>query len=361
MQITNLKLINFKNCESEVFVFDDGINLLYGDNGVGKTNLLDALYLLSIGKSYFSLADRSLVKDGEEFYRLEAKYLSQQEKKSSVVFKYKKDQRRSIEIDGQKIKHVREVIGRHPIVMVAPDDISIVYGGSKERRDFYNRILCQSDLGYLNALMKYNKLLRQKDALLKSTRRPDELSIAALNHQMIPLAQSIFEIRKSSSELLSSLILSHYSTIAVQEEEILITYNSIFHERDVASEFERVIDHELMAKRPLVGIQRDDYLFEIGGKPLKKFGSQGQIKSFLYSIRMAEYYYLAKALDKKPILILDDYFEKLDRSRLSHLLQLINTPAFGQIFLTDTELERSKTILEKHDISFASYQVSDKQ
>ncbi len=358
MNITRLKLANFKNYEVADITFDQKVNIIYGNNGSGKTNILDAIHFLSVSKSYFGLSDKYLIRDEQEFYRIEGFY-NNVEKKDHVVIKYKRDQKRDILLNTKKLKRVGDLIGRFPVVLIAPDDINIVKGGSKERRDYFNKWLCQSDRSYLDALMAYNRLLRQKDALLKGDYTPDRLTMEAYNSKLIVFASTLHNRILTALDDFIPAALEQYSSISEGKDNIQLKYLSDLTDKDISALFESMIPQEIHARRPLVGVQRDDYEFMIKDLPLKKYGSQGQIKSFLYALRLAEFIYLRKHLKRMPILILDDFFEKLDKHRLSALLSLINSGSFGQVFLSDTELARSKAIFDERGITFGAYRVTD--
>ncbi|MFT4567304.1 MAG: DNA replication and repair protein RecF [Saprospiraceae bacterium] len=360
MFLKDLELHQFKNLKQVSVSFSERINLFYGDNGAGKTNLLDAIHLLSFGKSHFHLSDSALTQDGMDFYRLSGAYEDLSSGNSlRVSAKYKRDSRRVFEINGKKIGQVKNLLGKNPLVLVAPDDISLVYGGSLERRDYINRILCQSDKEYLDGLMRYNRILRQKDALLKSDRRPGSLEVEAYNAQLAPLANNLYNIRNEQIEKLNTTIQFHYNALSSNKEEIELVYESQLGNGPALDLYNQMVGQEIAVRRPLIGIQKDDIQILIGGKTFKKFGSQGQVKSLLYAMRMAEYQYLAEFLNRKPILMLDDYFEKLDGNRLTVLLRIINDDSFGQIFLTDIELGRSQKILDTHTIAYQAFQVRD--
>lgn len=361
MFLSQLKLLNFKNYNSARLEFDQKVNIVYGDNGSGKTNLLDAIYFLSMSKSYFSLSDKYLITDDEPHYRIDGQFNFDDKKSEILAIKYKRSQKKELSINNKKLAKVNELIGRYPVVMVAPDDINIVKGGSKDRRDYVNRLLCQCDPKYLNDLMTYNRLMRQKDALLKGHVRPNRYSVEVYNDKLIPLAINLHVTIKKRIKDLQTVVYEQYGIISNQKDMITINYLSDLSEQDPKYLFDSHIDKEINFKRPLVGIQRDDYEFLIKSAPLKKFGSQGQIKSFLYSLKLAEFSILKQSLEKTPILILDDFFEKLDGKRLSALLALVNQPDFGQVFLSDTELKRSEEIFDKRGIKFASFHVTNGQ
>ena len=360
MFLTDLALNQFKNFNEVAVSFSKRINLFYGENGAGKTNILDAIHLLSFGKSHFHLSDGALVQDGSNFYRIAGKY---KDSSSGITLrmnaKYQRESRRVFEINGKKVGQIKKLLGKNPLVLVAPDDISLVYGGSAERRDYINRILCQSNKEYLDSIMRYNRILRQKDALLKSDRRPSREEVEVYNLQLAPLASEIYRIRSEQILRLNATIQVHYNALSANKELIKLVYESQLSQGRSLELYNQMTNQEMAVRRPLMGVQRDDIKLLINKKPFKKFGSQGQVKSLLYSMRMAEYQYLTEFLKRKPILMLDDYFEKLDGNRLSVLLQIIADDSFGQIFLTDTELGRSQKILETHDIDYEAFHISD--
>lgn len=356
MKLTRVKLVNFKNCPSVDLQFDQKVNIIYGYNGSGKTNFLDALHFLSVAKSYFGLSDKYLVRSGQEFYRLEGHY-EHSGKQDHLVIKYKKDQKRTIALNAKKIERVQDLIGRFPIVLIAPDDINIVKGGSKDRRDYFNKWLCQFNKDYLQGLINYNRILRQKDALLKGDRRPSRLSIQAYNFQLVPLADQLHLAIETAMMHFVPAAIQHYKKISNQVGTVAINRLTDMGHVETTKLFEDAIDQEIMARRPLVGIQRDEYEFLIDDQPFKKYGSQGQIKSLLYSLRLSEFNLLREQLIIRPLLALDDFFEKLDNLRLSSLLSLISKGEFGQVFLSDTEIGRSKKIFRERGINYGAYLV----
>ena len=358
MILRRLKLSNYKSYEEVDLSFDDHVNIIYGPNGSGKTNLLDAIHYLAVSKSYFPLADKYLVKEGQEFFRIEG-YYDYDQKKEHLIIKYQQGKKRSIQINAAKVNKVQDLIGKYPVVMIAPDDIKIVKGASKDRRDYFNKWLCQSDKGYLSALMDYNKLLRQKDALLKQMYPPDHLTVESYNARLVPLATSIHKSIKRTMESYVPQMIDHYQKISSGQDIVDLTYLSDLEEGNIEEQYRAKIEDEIRVKRPLVGVQRDEYELLLRQLPIRKYGSQGQIKSLLYALRLSEYVYLKNSLHKKPILLLDDYFEKLDRNRLSSLLSLVQDGTFGQVFLSDTELERSKEIFEERGINFACFEVNN--
>ena len=357
MRLESIDITQFKNYSSAKVSFNKKVNLIYGDNGSGKTNFLDAIHFLCVSKSYFGMSDKNLVQQGESFYRLIGNF-SKRSKSETLSYKYAIGGRRTIQRNLEKIKRVSDLIGHFPVVLIAPDDINIVKGASKNRRDYFNKWICQSDSEYLDQLLVYNRLMRQKDALLKGDRSPSPLAIEAFNAKLMPLAESLNQKLNTVLKPFTVELYRQYELISSGKDRISLSYISDFNHQDAASLFERSLSDEIRYKRPLVGIQKDDFEFKINDYPLKKYGSQGQIKSVLYSLRLAEYNYLFDVIEDKPILILDDYFEKLDHHRLSSLLNLLSKDQIGQVFLSDTELERSRAIFNERNIEFDSFKVT---
>lgn len=357
MRFSEITLANFKNYETAKLHFHNKVNLIYGDNGSGKTNLLDALYYCSLTKSYFGLPDKNIVREGEEWMRVTAQ-VDTQKGSDELVIKYKLPRTKSVEINGDKLPKVSELVGRYPVVLIAPNDIKLVYDGSKERRDVVNRILSQCDRQYLEHLMVYNRYLAQKNAHLKNTHSVDMQLLRQYNENLMLHGQYIREKRKAFALEFLPWVQSNYDAISEGRESVGMTYKTDYDCESIEQLYAKTISDEITARRIKIGTHRDDMEYTIRELPLKKYGSQGQIKSYLYALRLAEYQYLKEYIGEKPILILDDFFEKLDQHRLAQLILLINSDTFDQIFLSDTELARSKRIFEEHQIDYAAYEVA---
>ena len=356
MKITELSVHNFKNYEELRLTIDSKINLFYGANGSGKTNLLDAIYYLAISKSYFVNGDAYVMRNGSDYFRLKGTFAGGP-KPIDIVIKKRVGQTKVIEYQKKKLSSASELLGKIPIVLIAPDDIKLVKQGSKDRRDFVNRILCQSNNSYLERLLLHNRFLAQKNALLKQNGSIDFELLDQYNNELIRHGSELYSLRQQLIDDYKPFVIDVYNTLATDEELVDIDYISQFHDKSMNTVYRDYMSDEIRYKRLLVGLHKDDFEFVLNNRPLKKIGSQGQIKSFLYALRIGEYLYLKQKLTEKPILMLDDYFEKLDQHRLTSLVKLIADDTFDQVFLTDTMLDRTKELLTKFGIDFATYHV----
>ena len=360
MLLKKLILYNFKNYDNIEINFDQSVCLIHGKNGSGKTNLLDAIHYISLTKSYFGLGDKYLMKHDQEGMRVQGHFIDG-DKKYKVAIKCVNGKKKEVTINDKKLEKPGEILGMFPLVFVSPDDIKVVKNNSKDRRDFVNKIICQVNPHYLRDILSYNRLLRQKTAALKTPYPADKLTIVTINQQMLPLISSIIHERQKLLKEIVNLTQGHYNEISNGAETVKVKYQTQFKNDDHQSTIEEYVDLEIATKRVHCGIHKDDFSFLLGRYPLKKFGSQGQIKTFLYALKLAEFEFLEKKLMKKPILILDDLFEKLDQFRLNELLKKIGTNQFKQVVISDTELDRSKVIFENHQLNIDTFEIENGQ
>ncbi len=358
MFLKRIDLLHFKNYDKAKLHFVKKVNLFYGDNGSGKTNLLDAIYYCCISKSYFGLSDRDIQLEGQDVFKVEGWLVDDQGDTDHMVIKYRDGKKKRITCNDVPFSPASEIIGKYPIVFIAPDDIRIVKDDSRHRRNFVDRILCQSNFNYMAHLVEYNRAMKQKNALLKRSHHPDVNTVKAINQIKIRTSKYLRQNRSSFVSSFAPIMAARYDQISDTREDALMTYRSQFSE-DITRDFKSVLQEELEQRRILLGVHKDDFEFDLNGRSLKKFGSQGQIKSFLYALRWTEYEYLKEQTGKKPILLMDDFFEKLDGKRMENLLTALNSDTFGQVFLSDTEKIRSREILQKHGIDFASFAIKE--
>lgn len=347
--ISKLSLYQFRNYQNEKINFHPRMNAITGLNGMGKTNILDAIYYLCLGKSFFSSTDRLLVMHDKEGFRIEGEFLNASVK-DIISVKSLVGKNKEIEISGKKLVRISEHVGRFPCVMIAPSDIQLLLSGSEERRNFMNNTIVQYDPIYLDNLLIYNRLLKQRNALLKSMaerRQFDPVLLESISAGMRTPAQYIHNARK----LLESRIRKIFSDI----------YNKISESRELCDvAFESQLDHDSFENLQILslekdrilartgqGIHKDDLQFFMNEMPLKDYASQGQLKSFVLALKLAQYTILESVKSTKPVLLLDDIFDKLDQQRVSHLLSLVLSEGFGQVFISDTQTERIRTVLEQ--------------
>ena len=360
MFLEHLQLIQFKNYERLEQSFSKRIVCFTGRNGAGKTNLLDAISYACLGKSYFQSTDKHCVKKGKEFFRVAARFKGAIEGK--LVVKYQKSGGKDIEWNEDRFDRISDFVGMIPLVVVAPDDIIDFLSGSKERRRFLDFTISQYDKQYLDDLMDYNRLLRQRNASLKSVDHPRALNkdlLFTLSKQMSGLAASIHDKRKDFIATFEKEIKSAYSKISNKAENIELRYESQLHTANLLDLHEKAYEKDGYLQRTTKGIHKDDLNVQIDGSSIKIYASQGQRKSFILALKTAQYYWLFGQTHKKPILLLDDFFEKLDAQRLSSLVDMVLDMNFGQIFITDTDAERVRFLLKESDADFQLFQVKN--
>ncbi len=357
LKLSRLKITNFKCYEYNDITFESDINTLTGNNGMGKTNMLDAIYYLCLGKSYFTSSDKNVVKLSSDFFRIEG-FINHQK----IVSKNLIGKEKNIEIDGQTLEKLSDFVGMFPVVIIAPKDIQELTDNSEDRRTFINNTLAQYQRGYLVHLMQYTRLLKQRNALLKSgleKRTLDHTLLDIITQQMAPHAEKLFEFRNSFFGKLLPIFNESYKAINNDAETFELIYESDLGDNTFESLMKTHQAKDIMTGRTNKGVHKDDLIFTINGRRLKDFGSQGQIKSYILALKLAQYSLIKKCSDKLPFLLLDDIFDKLDNLRVEHLLNLIHQGQFGQIFITDANKHRVNDLLNKHNISYSGYWVEN--
>jgi DNA replication and repair protein RecF len=344
MYLKNIKLLNFKNYEAEQFFFDANIVNFFGKNGMGKTNILDAIYYLCIGKSYRTSLEKNICRYNQDFFRIEAEF-SDSEK---IVFKVKPGSQKDIEVNGTKIEKILEHVGKYPIVFISPDDIFTILDSNEERRNFINNVIVQYDSLYLKHLAVYNKLLKKRNALLKdfqSRNYFDALLLETFTEQMIESVNYIHLKRKEFMIHFTDAFLLNYDKLSDGKERVDLIYKSQLDEETFLSLSKKSIDKDRILGRTNVGIHKDELQLIINTRPLKESGSQGQIKSFILAMKIAQANLLFQFSSRLPILLLDDIFDKLDPNRVEALLRIVEQHKFSQIFITDTHEGRVEQLL----------------
>ncbi len=348
MHLGSIQLINYKNFTAKSFDFDAKINCLVGNNGVGKTNVLDAIYHLSQTKSYFNPITSQNVKHGEEFFVVEGNFQDAAQEEH-IVCSYKKGQKKIIKRNGKIYERFSEHIGSIPLVIISPADRDLIIEGSETRRKFMDHVISQSDKEYLQDLISYHKVLSQRNALLKyfaKNRSFNEDNLAVYNAQLCQYAEPIFTKRKEFIETIIPVFKKHYKTISNGNENIDLAYNSQIGKTALADLLVNNLEKDRVLQYTSAGIHRDDLAFLIDDHPIKKFGSQGQQKSFLIALKLAQFDIVKKQSKRTPILLLDDIFDKLDDERVAKLIHMVHKEHFGQIFISDTHFERTEEVVK---------------
>ena len=352
-------LTQFKNYDYQIVECSSKLNCFVGLNGMGKTNLLDAIYYLCMGKSYFNSSDQHNVQKGQEFLRLEG-HFKLDEKVEKIVVKVIPRKRKEVERNEVAYKKLSEHVGLLPIVIIAPDDTSIVYEGSEARRKFLDNTISQLDQHYLQDLIHYNKILKQRNASLKQfalNKYFDSKLIDIYDQQLIEPAQRIFEKRLAFCQAFDPVLQQFYANISNEQEKIGCQYKSSLAEGNYAQALAAGREKDRVLQQTSLGIHRDDLNFSINTYLLRRYASQGQLKSFVISLKLAQYQMLKVEKKRSPILLLDDIFDKLDLNRVTHLLKLLLRGSFGQIFLTDTHEQRIEQIVQNFESNYQRYLV----
>lgn len=348
MYLKNLSLLNYKNIAEANYEFDPKINCFTGKNGVGKTNVLDAIYHLAYGKSYFNPLAVQNIKHGEEFFVIDGTF-DKDSRNEQIVCSLKKGMKKVLKRNGKIYDKFSEHVGFIPLVIISPSDNDLIVEGSETRRKFIDSVISQLDSAYLQELINYQKVVSQRNALLKyfalnHTFDKDTLSI--YNEQLDMLGQALFEKRKQFLENFIPIFNKHHQSITDSAEAVTLSYDSHLHNKRLLTLFDESLQRDRVLQYTSVGIHKDDLLFEIDGHPIKKFGSQGQQKSFLIALKLAQFEFMKKQSGVLPILLFDDIFDKLDETRVEKIVQMIDDKVFGQIFISDTHPERTENIVK---------------
>lgn len=361
MWLKNLTLLNFKNYNAADLKFSNTVNAFVGNNGAGKTNLLDAIHYLCLCKSYFNPIDSQQIKTGEDLFLVQGDF-DKDDKNEKISCGLKRNQKKSFKRNKKEYDKLADHVGLFPVVMISPYDVNIIMDGSEERRRFVDNVISQTDSRYLDELIVYNKHLLNRNALLKqiaATRTLDVALLQILDEQLVNSGKIIFDKRKQFLLDFIPLFNQHYLFITNNAEQVSLTYQSQLNEHDFETLLAQSIEKDRLLERTTTGIHKDDLQFEIAGLPLKKFGSQGQQKSFLIALKLAQYSYLQKFKKFKPLLLLDDIFDKLDQHRIHKLMEMVSHHDFGQIFITDTDRERVKAVFDEINVKVDLYHVSE--
>jgi recF protein len=359
MYLERLSVINFKNYEEAELAFSEGVNAFLGNNGAGKTNLLDAIHYLSLCKSYFNPIDSQQIKQGTDFFIITGQF-NKNGHDEAVACSVKRNQKKQFKRNKKDYQRLADHIGLLPLVMVSPYDISIIIEGSEERRRFIDNVISQTDNHYLDELIAYNKVLAQRNAFLKQiadTGRYDPALLEVMDDQLIASGARIFEKRRAFMDVFTPIFNRHYQFLSDNAEQVELIYESQLLNESFESLLKRSVEKDRALERTTAGIHRDELQFAVHGMAMKKFGSQGQQKSFLIALKLAQYSFLNQQKGFKPLLLLDDIFDKLDDNRVTKLMQMVSNNDFGQVFITDTSDTKVGDIFDEMNVPIRIFKI----
>ena len=361
MHLEELSIVNFKNYESADLSFSKGVNCISGKNGVGKTNLLDAIYYLALTKSYFNPIDNQMLRHGEKMMMVKGVF-EIDGKQEKITCGIRTGQKKIVKRNQREYEKIAEHIGLIPLVIITPFDSYLILEGSDVRRKFMDGIISQENTSYLHNLLQYNRALQQRNLLLKHFSREHHFDKDALeiwNEKLIEFGEPIFELRSAFIDNFVPVFQEFYTRISVGKEEVSLQFRSSLAEGDFRSQLESNLNEDLLKQYTGMGIHKDDLVFSIDGYPLKKFASQGQQKTFLLALKLAQFRQMQETMGQTPILLLDDIYDKLDEWRMRELMKVVSEKGFEQIFITDTHSDRVVDFFKDSGISVKSYEIEE--
>ncbi len=359
MYLKKIALVNYKNFASTDYVFDKKINCFVGNNGVGKTNVLDAIYHLAFAKGYFNSIALQNIKHKEDFFLIEGVFLNNN-REEVISCSLKRGQKKAVKRNGKIYERLSNHIGLIPLVIISPSDTNLIVEGSDVRRKFIDSVISQSDKLYLQNLIAYNKVLSQRNSLLKYfalNHTFDALNLKIYNEQLVDFGHKIYEKRKQFLTEFIPLFRNRYQIIAETKEKADLIYKSQLESDSLEILLENSLEKDRLLQYTSVGIHKDDLLYTLDDHSVKKFGSQGQQKSYLIALKLAQFDLVKEQSGTTPILLLDDIFDKLDETRVAKLISLVNDDNFGQLFISDTHAMRTEEIIKKTEQSYKMFQL----
>lgn len=363
MYIQELSLVNFKNIEQADFKFTDGLNCFIGNNGAGKTNLMDAIYYLSFCKSFLNPVDAQNIRFDEDFFMIQGKY-SRLDSEEVIYCGLKRNQKKIFKRNQKDYKKLSEHIGLLPVIIITPFDTNLISGGSEERRRFIDSVISQYDAVYLDNLIRYNRALQQRNNLLKQMagRTPFHAELVEIwDDQLVKYGRLIHQERLAFINKLKPVFQQYYQLISGGKELVELRLHSDLLTNDFDQLLKETLGRDRMLQYTSTGIHKDDFEFELAGYPIKKFGSQGQKKTYLVALKLAQFDFMKEISGITPILLLDDIFDKLDTHRVEQIVKLVADDHFGQIFITDTNREHLDAMIARLDAESRIFNISDGQ
>jgi DNA replication and repair protein RecF len=361
MFLKKLSLSNFKNYEEAELEFSPKINSLVGNNGVGKTNILDAIHYLSLTKSFFNNIDSISIRHGEDYFIIDGTF-SRNGDEDQIYCAFQKQKQKVLKKNGKEYQKLSDHVGKFPVVMISPADSALISEGSEERRRFLNKIISQYNPEYLDSVLKYSKALQNRNKLLKdfsSKGNFDIDSLAIWDSQLVKYGNYIFRERENLVNELIPVFRENYSMISSGKEDVRLSYRSHLSDGDFAASLEGSLTKDRFLEYTTVGIHKDDLVLEMNGHSVKTLGSQGQQKSYLVALKLAKFDYIKRKSGISPILLLDDIFDKFDAGRVEQIIRLVGDDRFGQIFISDTHQSRLHDILSSHNFHYKLFRIEN--
>ncbi|MDD4157906.1 MAG: DNA replication and repair protein RecF [Proteiniphilum sp.] len=360
MILQELSIINYKNLQQADLQFSPKINCFIGNNGMGKTNLLDAVYYLSFCKSYTNPIDSQIIYHDADVCMLQGRYQSEEGTQEEIYSGIRRRQKKQFRRNKKEYERLSDHIGLIPLVMISPADNELITGASEERRKFMDLAISQFDREYLRALVRYNKALQQRNVLLKNEEKAIDPDLLELwEEQLVTDGNYIHRERKAFIGAFTPIFNRFYARISRSNEDVAFSYDSQLNDEDFGARLRRNRQRDIMLGHTTTGIHRDELEMLLDGYPVRKVGSQGQNKTFFVSMKLAQFHFLLQTGRTTPILLLDDIFDRLDASRVEEIVKLVSGPEFGQIFLSDTNRESLDRILQRTGNNSHVYAVID--
>ncbi|RLD88533.1 MAG: DNA replication and repair protein RecF [Bacteroidetes bacterium] len=362
MYLQKLNLINFKNYGEAKLDFSDKINCFVGNNGAGKTNILDAIYYLSFCKSYFNQVDAQNIRHEADFFAIHGTFSNKESTDNLYSCIQKRNKKKIFRENKKEYDRLADHIGKVPLVMISPYDRDLINEGSEGRRKYIDGVISQFDRLYLSDLISYNKVLLQRNTLLKQFAEKyyfDKASLQIWDEKLAELGSVLYRKRKAFLEEFNPLFNDYYHYLSGGKETVKIDYEAQMHREDLTGLLQSSVEKDRAVRYTTCGIHKDDLVFTIDGYPVKKYGSQGQQKSFVIAVKLAQFEYTRRIKRFKPILLFDDIFDKLDDTRVESIINLVSENNFGQIFITDTQKQRIEKIFRKVKIDHNIFAVDE--
>lgn len=356
MRLKKLSLINFKNLAQQEIVFGQSINCFVGDNGTCKTNIVDAIHYLSLCKSALGMSDSQCVLHGEDAFVIDGTYENDEGRREQIVCTYNRGNQKIIKRNGKAYERFSDHLGLIPVVIVSPADSMLISESAEERRRYINAFISQFDHDYLHQMIRYNAALAERNKYLKIG--SDEQMLQIYDMQLAATAKGIYERRKEMIEMLQPIVAKYYGMLSGDRESVALAYRSDLQNGELIELLTDARQKDIILGHTTVGIHRDEILFTIGDVPLRKYGSQGQQKSFIIALKLAQYQIIAEQTGRAPILLLDDVFDKLDESRVAELIAIVASDAFSQIVITDCSYERMERLLSDSNADYKLFNVT---